>query len=131
LIQVSPAYMFLHARVQESAGMIITKKGGTSDACHCWNDPGQTRATRGGETTCPLAGRRNAQRAWLSHVYLLCRPERPNLFFIFEEWDSEEALQKHFQTEHMKKFLQQAPSLLAGKVNAKKYTVTVASPLGV
>jgi quinol monooxygenase YgiN len=55
----------------------------------------------------------------------------PNLFFIFEEWDSEEALQKHFQTEHMKQFLQQAPNLLAGKVSAKKYTVTTASPLGV
>ena len=55
----------------------------------------------------------------------------PNLFFIFEEWDSEEALQKHFQTEHMKQFLQQAPNLLAGKVSAKKYTVTAASPLGV
>ncbi|NOT58068.1 MAG: antibiotic biosynthesis monooxygenase [Deltaproteobacteria bacterium] len=53
----------------------------------------------------------------------------PNLFFIFEEWDSEEALQKHFQTEHMKKFMQQAPSLLAGKLSAKKYTVSAAAPL--
>lgn len=52
-----------------------------------------------------------------------------NLFFIFEEWDSEEALQKHFQTEHMKKFMQQAPSLLAGKPSAKKYTVSAAVPL--
>jgi quinol monooxygenase YgiN len=55
----------------------------------------------------------------------------PNLFFIFEEWDSEEALQRHFQTEHMKKFVQQAPTLLAGKVSAKKYTVSTAAPLGV
>lgn len=52
-----------------------------------------------------------------------------NLFFIFEEWDSEEALQKHFQTEHMKKFMQQASSLLAGKPSAKKYTVSAAVPL--
>jgi quinol monooxygenase YgiN len=53
----------------------------------------------------------------------------PNTFFIFEEWESEEALGRHFQTEHMKKFQQQAPKLLAGKVNAKKYAVESATPL--
>jgi quinol monooxygenase YgiN len=53
----------------------------------------------------------------------------PNTFFIFEEWESEEALARHFQTEHMKNFQQQAPRLLAGKVSAKKYTVTSATPL--
>ena len=49
--------------------------------------------------------------------------------FIFEEWESEEALQRHFQTEHMKTFQQQAPKLLAGKVNAKKYTIESAASL--
>ncbi|HEV8714071.1 MAG TPA: putative quinol monooxygenase [Candidatus Binatia bacterium] len=53
----------------------------------------------------------------------------PNTFFIFEEWESDEALGRHFQTEHMKKFQQQAPQLLAGKVNAKKYAVESATPL--
>jgi len=53
----------------------------------------------------------------------------PNTFFIFEEWESEEALQRHFQTEHMKTFQQQAPKLLAGKVNAKKYTIESAASL--
>jgi quinol monooxygenase YgiN len=53
----------------------------------------------------------------------------PNTFFIFEEWESDEALSRHFQTEHMKKFQQQAPNILAGKVNAKKYTVESASSL--
>jgi len=53
----------------------------------------------------------------------------PNTFFIFEEWESDEALGRHFQTEHMKKFQQQAPTLLAGKVNAKKYTVESAASL--
>lgn len=55
----------------------------------------------------------------------------PNTFFIFEEWESDEALAKHFQTEHMKQFMQQAPRLLAGAVNAKKYVVTSATPLSV
>ena len=53
----------------------------------------------------------------------------PNTFFIFEEWESDEALGRHFQTEHMKKFQQQAPTLLAGKVNAKKYAVESATAL--
>ncbi|MBI3303136.1 MAG: antibiotic biosynthesis monooxygenase [Deltaproteobacteria bacterium] len=53
----------------------------------------------------------------------------PNTFFIFEEWESEDALARHFQTDHMKQFQQQAPKLLAGKVNAKKYTIESASPL--
>jgi quinol monooxygenase YgiN len=55
----------------------------------------------------------------------------PNTFFIFEEWESDEALAKHFQTEHMKQFMQQAPKLLAGAVSAKKYVVTSAVPLSV
>jgi quinol monooxygenase YgiN len=53
----------------------------------------------------------------------------PNTFFIFEEWESEDALNRHFQTEHMKNFQQQAPKLLAGKANAKKYTVQSSTPL--
>jgi quinol monooxygenase YgiN len=53
----------------------------------------------------------------------------PNTLFIFEEWESEEALQKHFQTEHMKQFQQQAPKFVAGPINAKKYTVESASSL--
>lgn len=50
-------------------------------------------------------------------------------FFIFEEWESEEALNRHFQTEHMKNFQQQAPKLLAGKINVKRYAVQSATPL--
>ena len=53
----------------------------------------------------------------------------PNTFFIFEEWESDEALAKHFQTEHMKQFQQKAPQILAGKVVAKKYEVSSAASL--
>jgi quinol monooxygenase YgiN len=51
----------------------------------------------------------------------------PNTFFIFEEWESDEALNRHFQTEHMKNFQQQAPKLLAGAFNVKRYTVQSAT----
>ena len=52
-------------------------------------------------------------------------------FFLFEEWESEEALAAHFQTEHLQNFLKEAPALLAGPLNAKKYTVEKSEPLSV
>ena len=55
----------------------------------------------------------------------------PNLFRVFEEWESEEALGKHFQTDHMAKFIKEIPRLVSGPIDAKKYTVTAAEPLGV
>jgi quinol monooxygenase YgiN len=45
----------------------------------------------------------------------------PSTFFIFEEWESDEALAKHFQTDHMKQFMQQAPKILAGPRSPKIY----------
>jgi quinol monooxygenase YgiN len=53
----------------------------------------------------------------------------PNTIRIFEEWESEDALNSHFQTEHMKKFQQNAPRLLAGKLSATKYTVSASAAL--
>jgi len=55
----------------------------------------------------------------------------PNTLFLFEEWESEEALANHYQTEHMKHFTPQAPTILAGAPSAKRYTVTSAAPLSV
>jgi quinol monooxygenase YgiN len=54
----------------------------------------------------------------------------PNMFFIFEEWESDEALNKHFQSAHMKEFQQHLPGLLAGPINAKRYTIESATKLG-
>ena len=53
----------------------------------------------------------------------------PNTFFIFEEWESDEALAKHLQTDHMKQFQQIAQNILAGKVVGKKYTGTSSESL--
>ena len=52
-------------------------------------------------------------------------------FFLFEEWESEEALAAHFQTAHLQNFLKEAPSLLAGALDAKKYTVEKSEALSV
>ncbi|MCE2485374.1 MAG: antibiotic biosynthesis monooxygenase [Desulfurellaceae bacterium] len=53
----------------------------------------------------------------------------PNLIRVFEEWESEEALARHMQTDHMATFIKAIPRLVAGPVEAKKYTVSAADPL--
>jgi quinol monooxygenase YgiN len=53
----------------------------------------------------------------------------PNTIFIFEEWESEEALERHFQTEHMRGFRAALPQLLAGPPTIKRYVVQSASPM--
>lgn len=53
----------------------------------------------------------------------------PNTICIVEEWESEDALNSHFQTAHMKKFQENAPRLLAGKLSATKYTVSASAAL--
>lgn len=46
----------------------------------------------------------------------------PNTFFLYEEWESEEALAAHFTMPHMATFQAQLPSLLAGEPAIKRYT---------
>ena len=55
--------------------------------------------------------------------------EDPNVFFIFEEWETADALARHFQTEHMATFQKQLPGLLAGAPGIKRYTVTSADAM--
>jgi quinol monooxygenase YgiN len=50
--------------------------------------------------------------------------EKADTFFLFEEWDSEEALAAHFQTPHMTEFQAKLPGLLAGPLDIRKYTVS-------
>lgn len=45
-------------------------------------------------------------------------------FFIFEEWESLEALALHFQTDHMREFSQRIPDYLVGSLNIKRYDVS-------
>jgi quinol monooxygenase YgiN len=54
----------------------------------------------------------------------------PDTFFVFEEWESEEALVRHFQTPHMRVFQQELPGFLAGRPDIRRYTVSASAPMG-
>ena len=54
----------------------------------------------------------------------------PHTFFVFEAWESEEALARHLQTEHMKVFRQQLPDLVAGAPTIRRYVVSAAAAMG-
>jgi quinol monooxygenase YgiN len=47
----------------------------------------------------------------------------PNTLMLFQEWESLDALQLHFETKHMDEFLQQLPDILSGEVITKRYAV--------
>lgn len=49
--------------------------------------------------------------------------EDANTFFIFEEWDSADALSAHFATPHMKEFAGLVPQVIAGAPSIKRYDV--------
>ena len=51
----------------------------------------------------------------------------PTLVYIYEEWESAAALERHFATPHMAAFQQTLPSLLAGPVSIDRYEATVAT----
>ena len=53
----------------------------------------------------------------------------PALFFVFEEWESEDALARHFQSEHMKVFQRHVPDLVAGPPAIKRYAIASAAPM--
>lgn len=53
----------------------------------------------------------------------------PNTFLLFEEWESEEALGRHFKTPHMAEFQRQLPGFLAGAPAIKRYVVTSATAM--
>ena len=55
--------------------------------------------------------------------------EDPDVVHLFEEWASEDALARHFQTPHMVAFRAQLPSLLAGPSTIHRYTVSARGAL--
>ena len=55
--------------------------------------------------------------------------EDANTFFIFEVWESEEALARHFQTEHMRVFRERLPAFLAAPPAITRYVVASAAPM--
>ena len=49
----------------------------------------------------------------------------PNVLLLFQEWESVDALQGHFETEHMEEFLKILPNVLDGEVATRRYEVKV------
>src|SRR5262245_794110 len=47
----------------------------------------------------------------------------PNRVYIFEEWESEEALGRHFASPHMAEFQRVLPDVLGGPADIKLYEV--------
>jgi len=46
----------------------------------------------------------------------------PHTFFVYEEWISEEALNAHLQSAHMKVYQKRMPAVVVGSVEVKRYT---------
>jgi len=53
----------------------------------------------------------------------------PTVFYLFEHWESAEALQRHFETPHMAEFRKDLPGLLAGPTTMQRYEVTSVAPM--
>ena len=50
----------------------------------------------------------------------------PDRVYIFEEWESQEALGRHFATPHMAEFQRTLPEVLGGPTELKLYEVSAA-----
>lgn len=55
--------------------------------------------------------------------------ESPDIFRIFEEWESDEDLQAHFETAHMEKLQPKLGKLLAAPPDIRRYVVSEYGPL--
>jgi quinol monooxygenase YgiN len=55
--------------------------------------------------------------------------EDPNIAFLFEEWESQEALTDHNQTAHMATYRAKAARLFTGERALRRYEVAETRPL--
>ncbi|MEX2488979.1 MAG: putative quinol monooxygenase [Pseudomonadales bacterium] len=53
----------------------------------------------------------------------------PDTILLFQEWESVDALQDHFETEHMEEFLKELPDVLNGEVTTRRYEVRASNDL--
>ena len=47
----------------------------------------------------------------------------PNKLVLFQEWETMEALMRHYQTEHMKLFMDALPDVVSGEISTRRYAV--------
>ena len=50
--------------------------------------------------------------------------EDENILHVFEEWDTQEALDAHFNTPHMAEFAESLPEILAAEPKIMRYAVS-------
>tara|TARA_Y100001947_G_C10122993_1_gene212120 strand:+ start:129 stop:467 length:339 start_codon:yes stop_codon:yes gene_type:complete len=42
---------------------------------------------------------------------------------LFQQWESVEALRKHYQTDHMSRFMKELPDLVSGDIVTRRYAI--------
>lgn len=77
----------------------------------------------------PMIAASRAEAGCLHYGYYL-DPGDSTKLFVFEVWESAEALERHFQTPHLRAFTQGLPPLLAGPLDIRRYEIESVSPLG-
>jgi quinol monooxygenase YgiN len=50
--------------------------------------------------------------------------EDDNIFIMIEQWENEEYLDKHLQTDHFKSFVENTSNILARDIDINKYSVS-------
>jgi quinol monooxygenase YgiN len=55
--------------------------------------------------------------------------ERANDFVVVEEWESQEALDRHFRTPHVAEFMRALPAAIAGPPDVKFHSVAHSTDL--
>ncbi len=73
-----------------------------------------------------MAHRCRAEQGCISYEFYVGLSD-PNTLLLFQEWESAEALQDHFETEHIEEFLRVIPKVLDGAVATRRYVVRVDS----
>ena len=63
-----------------------------------------------------------AEPGCVSYEFYIAQTD-PNQFLLFQEWDSVDALQGHFETANMEQFLEKLPSIIAGDIVTRRYEV--------
>ncbi len=56
--------------------------------------------------------------------------DQEGVFHVFEEWESQEALDAHFQTPHMERFRSLIPGFGLKDMRLQRYEVSTVGPLG-
>lgn len=73
-----------------------------------------------------MASASRAEEGCISYEFYVGLTD-PNTLLLFQEWESVDALQGHFETDHMEEFLKVLPDVLDGEVATRRYEVKVSN----